>query len=69
MGNCWELLNCGRESGCPAYPNHGRECFAVTGTTCRGIQQGTYEDKIQKCRDTCSFYANLMCGGRNDLWN
>ena len=38
--NCWELLKCGKESNCPAYPDHGRECYAVTGTMCNGKQQG-----------------------------
>jgi hypothetical protein len=69
MGNCWEFLKCGREAGCPAYPDHGKECFAVTGTTCRGEKQGSYDDKIHKCRETCGFYGNMMCGGNSELWS
>jgi len=69
MGNCWEVLKCGRESGCPAFPDHGRQCFSVTGTVCRGKEQGTYKDKIHACRSTCAFYANMMSGGRPELWS
>jgi methyl-accepting chemotaxis protein len=58
--NCWDLLKCGRESDCPAYPNHGRECYAVTGTMCHGKLQGTYEEKIAECRHTCDFYKGVM---------
>ncbi len=57
---CWEILNCARQEDCPAYPNHGRECFAVTGTICRGKQQGSYEEKIAQCRTTCDFYKDVM---------
>jgi hypothetical protein len=59
--NCWEHRKCGREQGCPAYPHHGRACFAVTGTWCRGEKQGSYDEKIAKCRKVCDFYKDLMC--------
>ncbi len=62
MPNCWEVMNCGRINGCPAYPHHGKECFAVTGTMYRGRQQGSYKEKIEKCRKECSFYAIIMDG-------
>jgi len=64
--NCWEVLKCGRQEGCPAYPNHGRACFAVTATMCRGEKQGSYEEKIQKCRSTCDFYNGIMGGALSD---
>lgn len=60
--NCWEHTKCGREEECPAYPDHGRDCFAVTGTWCRGEEQGSYEEKIEKCRRLCKFYEELMGG-------
>jgi methyl-accepting chemotaxis protein len=60
--NCWEILKCGRQDACPAYPNHGRDCFAVTATLFRGEKQGSYAEKIQKCRDTCDVYKGLMNG-------
>jgi hypothetical protein len=59
--NCWEHMKCGRENECPAFPDYGRACFAVTGTRCRGREQGTYALKISKCR-LCSFYQELMGG-------
>ena len=58
--NCWEFMKCGREKNCPAYPSHGRECFAVTGTYCRGEKQPSYEGKIAKCRELCGFYKKTM---------
>jgi len=70
MTNCWEILKCGRETNCPAYPDHGRECFAVTATKCRGEEQGTYENKIEKCRELCGFYKKVMYGGLSeDRWS
>jgi len=59
---CWEILKCQRESACPAYPNHGRNCFAVTATMCRGEKQGSYDEKIAKCRTVCDFYNGMMAG-------
>ncbi len=60
MHNCWDATNCGREKMCPAYPSHGRTCFGITGTLCRGEKQGSYLEKISKCRETCFFYACVM---------
>ncbi|MEW6351625.1 MAG: two-CW domain-containing protein [Thermodesulfobacteriota bacterium] len=60
LPNCWEYTNCGREKNCPAHPDHGRGCFAVTGTWCRGEQQPSYAHKIARCRGTCSFYKEIM---------
>ncbi|HMK34429.1 MAG TPA: hypothetical protein VK463_05135 [Desulfomonilaceae bacterium] len=59
---CWEDLKCGREAQCPAYPDNGRNCFAVTATMCRGELQGSYSDKIAQCRQTCGFYKGMMEG-------
>lgn len=58
--NCWEALNCGRQETCPAYPNNGRTCYAVTGTMCRGEKQGTFIEKIEKCRSLCEFYKEVL---------
>jgi methyl-accepting chemotaxis protein len=68
--NCWDNLNCPTKEACPAYPDFGRKCFAVTGTLCRGESQGSYEDKISSCRDTCKFYLDMMFGGAENkpLW-
>ena len=58
--SCWEFTKCGREQNCPAFPHHGRACFAVTGTWCRGQQQPSYEAKIGECREVCGFYKDVM---------
>jgi len=60
--NCWEYVDCNREDQCPAYPNDGRVCFSVTGTICRGEVQGTYQEKIKKCRELCDFYKDELTG-------
>jgi hypothetical protein len=33
---------------------------------CRGEKQGSYEEKIQKCRSTCDFYNGIMGGALSD---
>jgi methyl-accepting chemotaxis protein len=58
--NCWQALRCGKEHECPAYPNHGRTCIAVTGTLCRGEKQGSYLEKVDSCRALCSFYREIV---------
>ncbi len=60
--NCWQIIGCGRERMCPAFPDHGRNCFAVTATLCRGEKQGSYQEKISKCRNVCDFYRDMMGG-------
>lgn len=60
--NCWEEVGCGRQNECPAYPDKGRNCFAVTATMCRGEKQGSYDEKITKCREVCDFYKGMMDG-------
>lgn len=58
--SCWEFKKCGKEKDCPAWPNNGRICFSIEKTLCRGEIQGQYLQKIDKCRETCDFYAHLM---------
>ena len=60
--NCWEILKCGRETECPAYPNFGRDCFGVANTLCRNQVQGTFNEKIGECRSVCKFYQDMMSG-------
>lgn len=59
---CWEVLACGLYEQCPAYPKNGRNCFAVTATKCKGEIQGSYEEKIDKCRGNCVFFKDMMNG-------
>jgi hypothetical protein len=67
---CWERKGCGREAGgtraaelgvCPAYPDHGRDCWMKAGTLCGGEVQGTYAEKLGNCLQ-CEFYDRVMSG-------
>lgn len=58
MANCWEHLNCHaeRKQECPAFKiKRGDKCWLVTGTLCKGQQQGTMLEKMDSCRK-CDFY-------------
>jgi methyl-accepting chemotaxis protein len=57
--NCWEFQKCKEElkNICPAYPDKGKDCWKVTGTMCKGIQQGTKEKKIHQC-NMCNYYKS-----------
>ena len=35
--------------------NGGRTCWAVAGTFCGGVRQGTFADKLKNCME-CDFY-------------
>ena len=61
MRDCWEIMNCGNENDCPAYPDNGKMCFSIAKTLCKGEIQGTYEQKIQNCR-VCEVYEKMMAG-------
>jgi methyl-accepting chemotaxis protein len=65
MKNCWEILNCGREKGgskvrelgeCIASEEGlGHSCWAIAGTLCGGIVQGTHAQKERNCM-SCDVY-------------
>ena len=59
---CWEVLQCGKEKACPAYPEYGSCCWSVTGTLCCGDNRAAYEEKIGYCRQGCKFYNGVMLG-------
>ena len=65
--NCWEFKKCGREKSgskvvemgiCPAYPDHGRDCWMAAGTFCGGKVQGTFAEKRGTCM-TCDWYKTV----------
>ncbi len=62
--NCWEFMNCPSEAceACPAYPDHGRECWKITSTRCKGgkFVKATLEEKILYCRNECYFYKTHL---------
>ena len=59
LPNCWEIMNCGREKGgflveefgeCIASKkNLGHSCWAIAGTLCGGMIQGSVAKKIGDC--------------------
>jgi hypothetical protein len=55
--NCWEFKKCGRETDCPAYPDHGTECARVTGTLYEGKVQGIFGMKLTTCMH-CDYYRS-----------
>ncbi|MBJ6724141.1 two-CW domain-containing protein [Geomesophilobacter sediminis] len=63
--NCWEFTRCGREEGgakveelgtCPAFPDHGTDCYRVSGALCGEAGRGSFADKLARCA-ACDFYA------------
>ena len=60
--NCWEVMKCGAEANCPAYPTRGTICWTVEGTLCRGQKQGSYQEKVGECRTKCEYYNGVMTG-------
>ncbi len=63
--NCWEFRKCPREThaSCPAYPDHGQECWKVAGTQCaqERLVKPTVREKQAFCW-TCNFYINYARG-------
>ncbi len=67
--NCWEILDCGRAEGpnpCPAATDRsvdglnggkagGRICWALAGTFCGGVRQGTFARKRPTCMSCAVF--------------
>jgi len=79
LPNCWEMKSCGRQAGgikvaqlgeCVASKlKLGRSCWAIAGTLCGGIVQGTVAQKEKNCMG-CDVYRdyNRMSGKRlNEL--
>jgi hypothetical protein len=59
---CWDFTKCKDKERCPAYPDRGRDCWDVEGTLCRGVLQGTAEEKRQNCICLCQFMEGVMGG-------
>lgn len=59
---CWEFMNCKDKEKCPAYPDHGRDCWEVPGTLCRGEVQRDAAKKRQDCITLCKFIEGVLGG-------
>ena len=58
LGECSAAVNTAA-NGMNNGKNGGRICWAVTGTLCGGLVQGTYAQKEVTCM-TCEQYSNVM---------
>ncbi len=75
--HCWEIKNCGRQCGganvrefgeCIASKEGmGHSCWAVAGTLCGGVVQGTAAQKEKNCM-ACELYKmyNRTSGSKKD---
>ncbi len=55
---CWEVLSCGKQEHCPAYPDRGRICWAVAGTMCDNQVSGAFAQKRVTCM-SCDFFKKV----------
>jgi len=59
LQQCWEIMSCGREKGGPkvlqfgeciaSKEGLGHSCWAIAGTLCGGVVQGTFAQKEANC--------------------
>jgi hypothetical protein len=61
---CWEFEDCPPRvrKSCPAYPDHGTECWKLQGTMCA---DGRFEHrlrtiKVMHCRNECAYYKKHL---------
>ncbi|TAL27131.1 MAG: hypothetical protein EPN94_02050 [Nitrospirae bacterium] len=58
---CWDILNCPSASRqkCPAYNAPEDRCWQITGTWCKGNQQGDFKSKLRNCM-TCEAFKVIQ---------
>ena len=58
---CWDLLNCPSASRqkCPAYGAEEDRCWLISGTWCKGSQQGDFRSKLRNCM-TCEAFSTIQ---------
>lgn len=70
--NCWEVKQCGRIPGgdkvtelglCPAWPDHGHDCFLITGAC---AASGSPELGRARCQ-ACEHYQSIQASLHSDL--
>jgi len=54
---CWDILNCpmGSRQKCPAHNAPEDRCWLITGTWCKGAQQGDARSKLRNCMNCEAF--------------
>jgi methyl-accepting chemotaxis protein len=58
---CWDILNCPDSSRqkCPAYQSEEDRCWLISGTWCKGVQQGDFRSKLRNCM-TCEAFRVIQ---------
>jgi hypothetical protein len=59
---CWEYMGCGKDRGCPAYPDYGRLCWPIAGTKCRQGARGAHAQSLGDC-EACEFFKAVVFDG------
>lgn len=58
---CWDIMNCPINSRqkCPAYNVEEDRCWLISGTWCKGVQQGDSRSKLRNCM-TCEAFRGIQ---------
>jgi methyl-accepting chemotaxis protein len=58
---CWDILSCPSSSRqkCPAYNVEEERCWLISGTWCKGNQQGDFRSKLRNCM-TCEAFRVIQ---------
>jgi len=58
---CWDIMNCSTNARqkCPAYNAEESRCWMITGTWCKGAQQGDFKSKLRNCM-TCQAFSAIQ---------
>jgi methyl-accepting chemotaxis protein len=58
---CWDVLSCPSNSRqkCPAYNVEEERCWLISGTWCKGSQQGDFRSKLRNCM-TCEAFKVIQ---------
>lgn len=58
---CWDIMRCPEtvRQKCPAYMSQEDRCWLITGTWCKGVQQGDARSKIRNCM-TCEAFKIIQ---------
>lgn len=58
---CWDIMNCSLDvrHKCPAYESPEDRCWLITGTWCKGTQQGDFRKKLRNCI-TCEAFKVIQ---------
>jgi len=58
---CWDILNCpaSTRQKCPAHNADEDRCWLISGTWCKGAQQGDFRSKLKNCM-TCEAFSVIQ---------